>query len=227
MIAKMHRDTNFLYMYTFWYKLFIFVAWSNGGMILLFCEQCTQAFIAKWKKQTNKHMHFKRFLIFLFITPQTNFLHPFSSLKPINSGAHPRHRSITRGVTLCWLNLLVSVTFFTDGQQGVVKTPGAVEVLLELSGAQNRQLQEKALLVLRNLCFHGASRPVLLVNGEWKVNVCVSRLKLLGFHAEFTDDFIFLPVFMKVVSIYCNDRRCLIGQLKLETEVRLKDFQKR
>lgn len=60
------------------------------------------------------------------------------------------------------------MTFFTDGQQGVVKTPGAVEVLLELSGAQNKQLQEKALLVLRNLCFHGASRPVLLVNGEWK-----------------------------------------------------------
>lgn len=48
----------------------------------------------------------------------------------------------------------------------MVKTPGAVEVLLELSGAQNKQLQEKALLVLRNLCFHGASRPVLLVNGE-------------------------------------------------------------
>lgn len=60
------------------------------------------------------------------------------------------------------------MTFFTDGQQGVVKTPGAVEVLLELSGTQNKQLQEKALLVLRNLCFHGASRPVLLVNGEWK-----------------------------------------------------------
>ena len=87
-------------------------------------------------------------------------------LKPLKSSAHLKHRSITRGVTLCWLNLLVSVTFFTDGQQGVVKTPGAVEVLLELSGAQNKQLQEKALLVLRNLCFHGASRPVLLVNGK-------------------------------------------------------------
>lgn len=104
--------------------------------------------------------------ICLYLTLQTNFLQPFSSLKPVNSGAHLRHRSITRGVTLCWLSLLVSVTFFTDGQQGVVKTPGVVEVLLELSGAQNRQLQEKALLVLRNLCFHGASKPVLLVNGE-------------------------------------------------------------
>ena len=97
---------------------------------------------------------------------QTNFFQPFASLKPIKSGAHPRHKSITRGVTLCWLNVLVSVTFFTDGQQVVVKTPGVVEVLLELSMAQNRQLQEKALLVLRNLCFHGASKPVLLVNGE-------------------------------------------------------------
>ena len=48
----------------------------------------------------------------------------------------------------------------------MVKTPGVVEVLLELSGAQNKQLQEKAILVLRNLCFHGASKPVLLVNGK-------------------------------------------------------------
>ena len=48
----------------------------------------------------------------------------------------------------------------------MVKTPGVVEVLLELSRAQNKQLQEKAILVLRNVCFHGASKPVLLVNGE-------------------------------------------------------------
>lgn len=108
---------------------------------------------------------------------KTNFLQTFSSLKPLKSSAHLKHRSITRGVTLCWLNLLVSVTFFTDGQQGVVKTTGAVEVLLELSGAQNKQLQEKALLVLRNLCFHAASRPVLLVNE-----------KLLSLLVDFTTD---------------------------------------
>ena len=160
--------------------------------------------------EKNKHMDIKRFNVFLSITPQTNFLHPFSSLKPLNSGAHPKHRLITRGVTLCWLNLLVSVTFFTDGQQGVVKTPGAVEVLLELSGAQNRQLQEKALLVLRNLCFHGASRPVLLVNGEWKVNVCLRRLKLRGFRAEFIDDFIFYPLLRRQYRFII-----IIGQYKL------------
>ena len=68
-------------------------------------------------------------------------------------------------MALCWLGLLVNLTFFSDGQQGVVKTPGAVEVLLDLSTAQAKQLQGKALLVLRNLCFHGASKPVLLVNG--------------------------------------------------------------
>ena len=61
----------------------------------------------------------------------------------------------------------MNLTFFSDGQQGVVKTPGAVEVLLDLSTSQAKQLQEKALLVLRNLCFHGASKPVLLVNGEY------------------------------------------------------------
>lgn len=75
------------------------------------------------------------------------------------------------------------MTFFTDGQQGVVKTPGAVEVLLELSGAQNKQLQEKALLVLRNLCFHGASRPVLLVNGEWKDEKVTVFLNIRGFRS--------------------------------------------
>ncbi|CAH3027837.1 unnamed protein product, partial [Porites evermanni] len=108
---------------------------------------------------------------------KTNFLQPFSSLKPLTSGTHPKQRSVTRIVTLCWLSLLVNVTFFTDGQQGVVKTPGVVEVLLELSGAQNKQLQEKAILVLRNLCFHGASKPVLLVNE-----------KLLSLLVDFTTD---------------------------------------
>lgn len=95
---------------------------------------------------------------------KTNFLHPFSSLKPLKSGTHPKQRSISRGVILCWLGLLVNVTFFSDGQQVVVKTPGTVEALLDLSTTQAKQLQEKAILVLRNLCFHGASKPVLLVN---------------------------------------------------------------
>ena len=98
---------------------------------------------------------------------QTNFLHPFSSLKPLKSGTHPKQRSISRGVILCWLGLLVNLTFFSDGQQGVVKTPGTVEALLDLSTTQAKQLQEKAILVLRNLCFHGASKPVLLVNGQY------------------------------------------------------------
>ncbi|XP_068721388.1 rotatin-like isoform X1 [Montipora capricornis] len=95
---------------------------------------------------------------------KTNFLQPFSSLKPLKSGPNAKQRSISRGATLCWLGLLVNLTFFSDGQQGVVKTPGAVEGLLDLSTSQAKQLQEKALLVLRNLCFHGASKPVLLVN---------------------------------------------------------------
>ena len=87
---------------------------------------------------------------------------------------------MTRSVTLCWLSLLVNVTFFTDGQQGVVKTPEVVKVLLELSGAQNKQLQEKAILVLRNLCFHGASKPVLFVNGKWRQKTsCKLREKIM------------------------------------------------
>lgn len=94
------------------------------------------------------------------------------------------------------------MTFFTDGQQGVVKTPGAVEVLLELSGAQNKQLQEKALLVLRNLCFHGASRPVLLVNGEWKDEKVTVRLLLVVFVIE-TQDF---DAFPKIPFVFFSSR---------------------
>lgn len=106
-------------------------------------------------------------ILILQLVLQTNFLHPFSSLKPLKSGTHPKQRSISRGVILCWLGLLVNVTFFSDGQQGVVKTPGTVEALLDLSTTQAKQIQEKAILVLRNLCFHGASKPVLLVNGQY------------------------------------------------------------
>jgi len=103
-------------------------------------------------------------ILILQLVLQTNFLHPFSSLKPLKSGTHPKQRSTSRGVILCWLVLLVNLTFFSDGQQGVVKTSGTVEALLDLSTTQAKQLQEKAILVLRNLCFHGASKPVLLVN---------------------------------------------------------------
>lgn len=106
-------------------------------------------------------------ILILHLVLQTNFLQPFSSLKPLKSSTHPKQRSISRGVILCWLGLLVNLTFFSDGQQGVVKTPGTVEALLDLSTAQAKQLQEKAILVLRNLCFHGASKPVLLVNGQY------------------------------------------------------------
>ena len=97
---------------------------------------------------------------------QNNFLQHFVSLKPLKS-SQTKLRSAMRTAAQSWLKLLVNLTWFTDGQQMVMKMPTAVDVLLELCQARHtKHVRDHALLVLRNLCFHGPSKPVLLANGE-------------------------------------------------------------
>ena len=97
---------------------------------------------------------------------QNNFLQHFASLKPLKS-SQTKLRSAVRTAAQSWLKLLVNLTWFTDGQQMVMKMPTAVDVLLELCQARHtKHVRDHALLVLRNLCFHGPSKPVLLANGE-------------------------------------------------------------
>lgn len=59
-----------------------------------------------------------------------------------------------------WLRLLVNLSFAEDGQQSILKVPGALEVLAGL--AQHRRL---ALLTLHNLCFCPANKPHVIANG--------------------------------------------------------------
>lgn len=66
-----------------------------------------------------------------------------------------------------WLRLLVTLSFAEDGQQSIIRVPGALELLADL--AQHRR---HALLTLHNLCFCPANKPHIIANGmegKWGV----------------------------------------------------------
>ncbi|CAL8292685.1 unnamed protein product [Lota lota] len=72
------------------------------------------------------------------------------------------------GLLAMWLRLLVSLSFGEDGQQSILKVPGALEVLADLAGHRRH-----ALLTLHNLCSCPANKPYLLSNDKaMKVLVC-------------------------------------------------------
>ena len=92
---------------------------------------------------------------------QSNFLHEFSSLAPQRS----KKTRLQRLLELLWLELFVNLSFCSEGQSMILKVKDSLPLLLAFaeSGATAQRL---ALLVLRNLCFHSANKPVLLANGE-------------------------------------------------------------
>ncbi|CAL8400192.1 unnamed protein product [Arctogadus glacialis] len=65
------------------------------------------------------------------------------------------------GLLAMWLRLLVCLSFGEDGQQSVLKVPGALEVLASLAAHRRH-----ALLTLHNLCLCPGNRPHLLSNDK-------------------------------------------------------------
>lgn len=92
---------------------------------------------------------------------QNNFLQAFPSVPVPKTGGVKTTTGGGGGSLLgLWLRLLVNLSFAEDGQQSILKVPGALEVLTDL--AQHRRL---ALLTLHNLCFCPANKPHVIANG--------------------------------------------------------------
>lgn len=93
---------------------------------------------------------------------QTNFLQAFS-LVPVPKAASSKATLAGCGggsLLGLWLRLLVTLSFAEDGQQSIIRVPGALELLADL--AQHRR---HALLTLHNLCFCPANKSHIIANG--------------------------------------------------------------
>ncbi|XP_061778049.1 rotatin isoform X2 [Nerophis ophidion] len=97
------------------------------------------------------------------VLQKKNFLQTFTSVPlPKVGGAKAAVGSGGLGSLMSlWLRLLVSLSFSEDGQQGILRTTGALEVLVEL--APHRRY---ALLALHNLCFCPANKPHIIANDK-------------------------------------------------------------
>lgn len=92
-----------------------------------------------------------------------NFLQAFLSVSVPKAGGVKATSSGSGGGSLLglWLKLLVSLSFTEDGQQSVLKVPGALELLADLAPHRH-----KALLTLHNLCFCPANKPRVIANDK-------------------------------------------------------------
>ena len=93
---------------------------------------------------------------------QSNFLHEFSTLAPQRS----KKSRLQRLFELLWLELLVNLSFCSEGQGMIMKVKDALALLLCFAQSASTSAQRLALLILRNLCFHSPNKSVLLSNGQ-------------------------------------------------------------
>ncbi|XP_070575583.1 rotatin-like [Ptychodera flava] len=94
---------------------------------------------------------------------KSNFLQSFSKVPIPKKGS----KSKKFGVSSLWLKLLVNLSFSSEGQQMIMKIPDSLELLLEYVQCNHQPVQLAALLVLRNLCFHGTCKPKLLASDKF------------------------------------------------------------
>ncbi|XP_064598734.1 rotatin-like [Liolophura sinensis] len=91
---------------------------------------------------------------------KSNFLNEFSKLNPKKQKSKSK-----QNVEGLWLDLLLNLSFSTEGQQMICKINDSIVLLLEFGETQGA-CREKALLILRNLCFHTSNKPKLLANDQ-------------------------------------------------------------
>ncbi|XP_056440624.1 rotatin [Gadus chalcogrammus] len=97
------------------------------------------------------------------VLQKSNFLQSFLSV-PVPRQGGGKAAAIGGGgggLLAMWLRLLVCLSFGEDGQQSVLKVPGALEVLAGLAAHRPH-----ALLTLHNLCSCPGNRPHLLSNDK-------------------------------------------------------------
>ncbi|ESO98430.1 hypothetical protein LOTGIDRAFT_231452 [Lottia gigantea] len=93
-----------------------------------------------------------------------NILSEFTQLNPKKSKKSGSRGKQKETVDVLWLELLINLSFTTDGQQIIFKVHGAVDLLLDFVEFGSQKTSEQALLILRNLSCHTSNKPKLLAN---------------------------------------------------------------
>jgi hypothetical protein len=87
----------------------------------------------------------------------------FSRLKSLS---HQKWKAGEKSIISLWMALLANIAFYRDGQQMIVKLEYLIPLLLEFCNSNSKKINEAAMLVLRNLCFHVPSKTLLLSNSK-------------------------------------------------------------
>jgi len=65
-----------------------------------------------------------------------------------------------------WLDLLQNLSFSTDGHSMILKVQESVAGIIELGSSSCEQHQQRATLILRNMCTHAPNKAKLLANAS-------------------------------------------------------------
>ncbi|KAL3860206.1 hypothetical protein ACJMK2_010362 [Sinanodonta woodiana] len=91
---------------------------------------------------------------------KSNFLREFSELNPRKTKKRKNEKQ-NEGL---WLELLVNLSFSTEGQQIILKIPDSTDLLLDFMDCGQPRHKELSVLIIRNLCCHTSNKPKLLAN---------------------------------------------------------------
>ncbi|KAK7504713.1 hypothetical protein BaRGS_00004199, partial [Batillaria attramentaria] len=100
---------------------------------------------------------------------RSKFLQGFSHLSPVRS----RKSRCRQMVDYMWLELAVSLSFSTEGQNTLLNVNDCLTVLLDFIENGSGHSQQCAMLVLRNMCCHATNKPKILANDQ-VIPVCVN-----------------------------------------------------
>ncbi|ELU06616.1 hypothetical protein CAPTEDRAFT_220120 [Capitella teleta] len=93
---------------------------------------------------------------------KSNFLHEFSALAPKKS-RKSKNQQIVENL---WLELMVNLSFSTEGQNLIMKINDSVDLLVEFGLLGHDGKQKNCVLIIRNLCFHTTNKTKLLANDK-------------------------------------------------------------
>ncbi|XP_062593037.1 rotatin-like isoform X3 [Saccostrea cucullata] len=93
---------------------------------------------------------------------KSNFFREFTELNPRKTKKTKHNKNLE----IYWLELMVNLSFSTEGQQMILKTGDSVDLLLDFVECGNGATLEYSILIIRNMCCHCSSKPKLLANDK-------------------------------------------------------------
>ncbi|XP_078335545.1 rotatin-like [Crassostrea virginica] len=93
---------------------------------------------------------------------KSNFFREFTELNP----RKPKKSKKAKSLEVYWLELILNLSFSTEGQQMILKTGDSVDLLLDFVDSGNEPTLEYSVLIIRNMCCHCSSKPKLLANDK-------------------------------------------------------------